>query len=61
MGDPEITPVPAPAVEPAPPEPTLPEPTLSGVPIGKRKPEATPKPLTDPDITELQDRRRPRP
>jgi hypothetical protein len=50
MGDPETVP-----------EVENPEPEIPGVPIGDRKPEATPQPITDPEIPELQDRRRPRP
>jgi hypothetical protein len=55
MADPET----APAGEPesaaaAPPE-------IAGTPIRARKPDAPPTPITNPDIPELQDRRRPRP
>jgi hypothetical protein len=38
-----------------------PEPEIPGTPIGDRKPESAEPPITDPDIPELQDRRRPRP
>lgn len=51
MGDPET----APEIPPAP------EPEIPGAPIGQRKPDAVAEPLTDPDIPELQDRRRPLP
>ena len=51
MGDPETVP----EAEP------VPEPAIPGVPIGERKPEEIATPITDPDIPELQDRRRPRP
>jgi hypothetical protein len=54
MGDPEATP------ESAPP-PADPEPAIPGVPLGQRKPEAVAEPITDPNVTELQDRRRPLP
>ena len=37
-----------------------PEPEIAGAPIGTRKPDAPPAPITNPDIPELQDRRRPR-
>ena len=52
MGDPETVPD---AI------PEHPEPEIPGTPIGQPKPEAIGEPLTDPDIPELQDRRRPRP
>lgn len=35
-------------------------PEIPGAPIGRRKPEAAPDPIINPDIPELQDRRRPR-
>jgi len=55
MGDPETVP------EVEAPEPEIAEPAIPGAPIGERKPEAMPQPITDPEIPELQDRRRPRP
>ena len=51
MGDPETASA----------EPDAPEPEIPGAPIGERKPDATQAPITDPDIPELQDRRRPLP
>jgi hypothetical protein len=39
----------------------LPEPELAGTPIGDRKVQPAEPPITDPDVPELQDRRRPRP
>lgn len=51
MGDPETMPESAAA----------PEPEIAGAPLGQRKPEAIALPVTDPEIPELQDRRRPRP
>ncbi len=51
MGDPETAP--EGALEPAA--------EIAGKPIGDRKPESTEPPITNPDIPELQDRRRPRP
>ncbi|MDQ7246214.1 hypothetical protein [Dongia sedimenti] len=47
--------------ETAPEIPTAPEPAIAGTPIGQRKPDAIADPITDPDIPELQDRRRPMP
>jgi len=35
------------------------EPAIAGAPIGARKPDVMPTPITDPEIPELQDRRRP--
>ena len=52
MADPETAPQP----EPAP----APEPEIAGTSIGTRKPDAPPGPITNPNIPELQDRRRPR-
>jgi hypothetical protein len=57
MGDPETAPEGAP--EQPPEHETGPE--IPGAPIGQRKPDAIDAPVTDPDIPELQDRRRPRP
>jgi hypothetical protein len=51
MGDPETSPEGASVIEPA----------IPGAPIGQRKPDAVEAPVTDPEIPELQDRRRPRP
>ena len=53
MDDPETTPQNPPAPEP--------EPEIPGAPVGQRKPDASADPITDPDIPELQDRRRPMP
>jgi hypothetical protein len=47
--------------ETVPEEQLPPEPEIPGVPIGERKPETIEAPVTDPDIPELQDRRRPLP
>jgi hypothetical protein len=47
--------------EATPEAPPVPEPEIPGAPIGRRKPDAIATPITDPDIPELQDRRRPRP
>jgi hypothetical protein len=55
MGDPETVPEDLPA-----PEAEL-VPAIPGVSIGERKPDAIADPITDPDIPELQDRRRPLP
>jgi hypothetical protein len=38
-----------------------PGPAIPGAPIGRRKPDAIADPMTDPEIPELQDRRRPLP
>jgi hypothetical protein len=38
---------------------TVPE--IPGAPLGNPKPDDPPRPITDPDIPELQDRRRPKP
>ena len=54
MGDPETTPKSEPL-------PTDSEPAIPGVPLGQRTPEALAEPITDPNVTELQDRRRPLP
>jgi len=57
MGDPETLPEDPPAPNPeAGPEA---EPEIAGAPLGQRKPEVIDAPVTDPDIPELQDRRRP--
>lgn len=39
----------------------VPEPEIAGAPIGRRKPDEIATPITNPDIPELQDRRRPKP
>jgi hypothetical protein len=51
MGDPETVAEDVPATEPE----------IAGTPIGQRKPETIDVPVTDPEIPELQDRRRPLP
>jgi hypothetical protein len=59
MGDPETLPedLPAPGSEPGPEN----NPEIAGASLGRRKPDAVVAPVTDPDIPELQDRRRPQP
>ena len=49
------------AEKPADPMPQTPEPAIPGAPIGAPKPDTIPAPITDPEIQELQDRRRPTP
>jgi hypothetical protein len=39
---------------------TEPVPVIQGQPIGNPKPDDIPAPVTDPNIPELQDRRRPK-
>jgi hypothetical protein len=51
MGDPETSSEKA----------SSPEPEIAGAPIGQRKPETVAVPVTNPEIPELQDRRRPLP
>jgi hypothetical protein len=39
---------------------TAPAQEIAGKPLANPKPDASPAPVTDPDIPELQDRRRPK-